>query len=80
MIFNSNDIVEMKGGVKFVVLDIKEYEGKEVALVQSLTDAVLRFAVEELDAKEKTAKLIFIEDQELINAIATEFDRQDGKL
>ena len=80
MIFKPKARVEMKDGMRFVVLDIKKYEGREVALVQGIEDGVLRFAVEEINAKEKTARLVFIEDQKLINAIATEFDRQDGKL
>ena len=80
MIFKQNAIVEMEGGKKFAVLDIKTCQGKEVALVQGLDDAILRFAVEEVDIKKKIANLIFIEDQNMINAIATEFDKQDGKL
>ena len=51
MIFKPEAIVEIEKGLKFVVLDIKKYEGKEVALVQGVKDGVLRFAVEKIDPR-----------------------------
>ena len=80
MIFKPESIVEIEKGLKFVVLDIKNYEGKEVALLQGVKDGVLRFAVEKIDAESKKASLVFINDENLIKAIAVEFDKQDGKL
>lgn len=80
MIFKPEAIVEIEKGLKFVVLDIKKYEGKEVALVQGVKDGVLRFAVEKIDEQNKSASLVFINDENLVKAIAVEFDKQDGKL
>ena len=80
MFINKGSVVEIENNLNFVVLDIKTYEGREIALVQGIEDAVLRFAVEKIDEKNKDLSLVFIDDQNLIKAIATEFDRQDGKL
>ena len=77
MIFEKNSIVEIENGLKFVVLDIKKYEDIEIALVQGLKDAVLRFALEKVDEKNRTARLVFVNDEKLIESIAKEFDRQD---
>lgn len=80
MIFKKDSIVEVKKGLKFIVLDIKNYEKKEVALLQGLEDGVLRFAVEKINKSTKEAYLEFINDTNLIMSIAKEFDKQDGKI
>ncbi len=79
MIIKQNSIVEISKGLKFMVLDIKTFQNKEVALVQGVEDGVLRFVVEKVDEKENKIDLMFIEDVNLIKEIALEFDRQDGK-
>ena len=80
MLIKKDSIIEIKSGMKLIVLDIKEYQGKEVALLQSVEDGILRFAVERTNNETEKIEMMFIEDDNLIKEIAEDFDRQDNKI
>ncbi len=80
MLIKKDSIIEIKNGLKFIVLDIKEYQGKEVALLQGVEDGILRFAVERANNETEKIEMMFIEDDKLIKEIAEDFDRQDNKI
>lgn len=80
MLVKKQSIVEIEEGYKFLVLDIKEVDGTEIALLQSIETGMFKFAAEKVDSEKKSAELYFINDKELIKQIALEFDKQDGKI
>ena len=81
MFIKKNSVVTIDGGKEtFFVLDIKKIAGKEVVLLQGVSDGVLRFALENIDAKKLEAKLLFVNDFQMVKEIAQEFDKQDGKV
>ena len=76
MEIKKNSVVEIEKGLNFVVLDVKEIQGKRVALLQCAQDTDLRFAIEKIDQKSKEIKLFFVDDKELEMKLAEEFDKK----
>ena len=66
-------IVKLSNERDYLVDDIKEIDGKEVALLQDLDTGIYVFALE------KDNGLVMIDDENLKKALAREFDRIDKK-
>ena len=73
MILKEKMAVKMTDGSTHIVEKIKNINGKDVALLLSLDDFVLRFAIE--DDKADRNNLIFETDKEKILKLAEEFDK-----
>lgn len=73
MILKEKMVVKMTDGINHIVQKVKNIKGKEVALLLSLEDFVLRFAIE--DENSEGAGLKFQTDKEKILKIAEEFDK-----
>lgn len=73
MILKEKMVVKMTDGINHIVQKVKNIKGKEVALLLSLEDFVLRFAIE--DENSEGVGLKFQTDKEKILKIAEEFDK-----
>ena len=73
MILKEKMVVKMTDGTSHIVQKVKNIKGKDVALLLSLDDFVLRFAME--DENSDGSVLKFATDKEKILKIAEEFDK-----
>jgi len=72
MLLKEKMVVKMTDGSSHIVQRVKRIKGKDVALLLSLQDCFLRFAI---DANADGSDLKFITDQKRIIKIAEEFDK-----
>ena len=73
MKFKNRSIVKLSNERDYLVDDIKEIDGKEVALLQDLETGNYIFAIE------KDNGIVMINDENLQKALAKEFDKIDKK-
>ena len=73
MKIKNRSIIKLSNERDYLVDDIKEIDGKEVALLQDLETGFYIFALE------KDNGLVMIDDEQLQKALAKEFDKIDKK-
>ena len=73
MILKEKMVVTMTDGTNHIVQKVKNIKGKDIALLLSLQDFVLRFAMEDENLDGTTLK--FATDKDKILKIAEEFDK-----